>query len=223
MTTIIEISRLILPMKYYPNSPITDINVEVVIGSFFETLNDLSFETVEAAVRQYQSTETFFPTPGKLREIAMDLQMLAMGVPTASEAWGMVLTAEKHVPSVWCEVGAELRSLCLESYSTHSSKYNIHMRDCEICKNGQGGLREVYAHPAVEETVKILGGRDIIITDNPTADRARFIDAYREIVARERRKAAMTPEVKAYVTETRQNLLENKMKQLTQGMNHANR
>ena len=218
MTTIIEISRLILPMKYYPNSPITDINVEVVIGSFFETLNDLSFETVEAAVRQYQSTETFFPTPGKLREIAMDLQMLAMGVPTASEAWGMVLTAEKHVPSVWCEVGAELRNRAFEGYA---QAYNAHMDGCMFCV--PGGFREVYAHPAVEETVKILGGRDIIITDNPTADRARFIDAYREIVARERRKAAMTPEVKAYVTETRQNLLENKMKQLTQGMNHANR
>jgi hypothetical protein len=218
VTSRVEISRLILGMQHYPNSPITDMNAGTVIDAFEDTLCDLDFETVQAAVRQYQSTETFFPTPGKLREIAMDLQMLAMGVPTASEAWGMVLTAEKHVPSVWCEVGAELRRLCLESYGPHSSKYDIHMRDCEICKNGQGGLREVYAHSVVEETVKILGGRDVIITDNPTADRARFIDAYREIVARERRKAAMTPEVKAYVTETRQNLLENKMKQLTQGM-----
>lgn len=215
MTTKIEISKLILPMKFYPNSPITDLNVAAVMDTFFETLSDLSFETVEAAVRQYQSVETFFPTPGKLREIAMDLQMLAMGVPTASEAWGMVLTAERHVPSVWCEVGAELRN---KAYDGYSAQYSRHMNECMFCK--PGGFREVYDHRVVEETVKVLGGRDIIITDNPTADRARFIDAYREIVARERRKAAMLPEVKAYITETRNNLLDapNQMKQLTQGL-----
>lgn len=218
MTTRIEISKLILSMRYYPNSPITDISVQAVIDSFEDTLSDLPFETVEAAVRQYKSSETFFPTPGKLREIAMDLQMLAMGVPTPTEAWGMVLTAEKHVPSVWCEQGAELRELSMGLGAGKAQEYYGHMDKCEICK--PGGLREVYDSPVVGATVAALGGRDVIITDNPTADRARFIDAYREIVARERRKAAMLPDVKAYVTETKNNMLNagGQIKQLAKGM-----
>ena len=217
MTSRIEIAKLILSMKFYPNSPITDKSVETVIDSFDDTLSDLPFEAVEAAVKQYKSTETFFPTPGKLREIAMDLQMLAMGVPSPAEAWGMVLTGEKHVPSVWCEDGARLRKEASNSYENQPA-YNRHMNDCDICC--LGGFREVYNHPVVAETVRVLGGRDIIITDNPTADRARFIDAYREIVARERRKAAMVPDVKAYLVETKHNLMDagNQIKQLTKGL-----
>lgn len=218
MASRLDISKLILSMKYYPNSPINDSSVQTVIDSFEDTLSDLPVETVEAAVKQYKSSETFFPTPGRLRELAMDLQMLAMGVPTPAEAWGMMLTAVRHVPSVWCEIGADLRQLAMGLSGGKDQEYYRHMDICDICK--PGGLREVYTHPVVAETVKILGGRDVIITDNPTADRARFIDAYREIVARERRKAAMLPDVKAYIEEKRTTALEagSQIKQLTKGM-----
>lgn len=188
-----EITRAILSMRYLPNSPITAANVPEVVGMFEVVLSDLPAECVDAATRQYLGTETFFPTPGRVREIAMDLQMLAMGVPTPAEAWGMVLTAEKHVPSVWCDEGLRLREL------GGIWDYKNHMDACEICT--PGGLKEVYSHPVVAETVKMLGGRDVIITDSPTSDRARFIDAYREIVARERKKVAMLPEVKNYIDE----------------------
>jgi hypothetical protein len=71
------------------------------------------------------------------------------------------------------------------------------MKACSVCT--EGGYRELYASPAVAECVKMLGGRDMLLTDNPTADRARFIEAYREIVARERKKAGMLPQVRAYI------------------------
>ena len=44
-------------------------------------------------------------------------------------------------------------------------------------------------------------------TDNPVADRARFTDAYKEIVMRERGKAGMTPNVKRFVNERTNTLL----------------
>jgi hypothetical protein len=212
-----QITRAILSMRYLPNSPITPANIPEIVSMFEVVLSDLPAETVDATTRQYLGTETFFPTPGRLREIAMDLQMLAMGVPTPAEAWGMVLTAETHVPSVWCEAGAELRKPVLpKDYSAALYAYSKHMDSCDICK--LGGLQEVYSHPVVAETVKILGGRDVIITDNPTSDRARFIDAYREIVARERTKTAMLPEVKNYVAEKSQNLIADGVKQLAKGL-----
>jgi len=89
------------------------------------------------------------------------------------------------------------------------------MDTCEICT--LGGLKEVYSHPVVAETVKVLGGRDVIITDNPTADRARFIDAYREIVARERTKNAMLPVVREYVQDKQKSLVAGSIKALAEG------
>lgn len=213
MATKEEITRAILSMRYLPNSPITEKNVSEIINTFEMVLSDLPPETIDAATRQYLGVETFFPTPGRIREIAMDLQMLAMGIPTPAEAWGMVLTGEKHIESVWCETGAKLRNTYLENQiNSNMREYSGHMAGCKIC--ALGGIKEVYAHPVVAKTVRLLGGRDTIITDNPTADRARFIDAYREIVARERTKTAMLPEVRGYIEQKRgQTALE--MKNLT--------
>src|SRR5689334_9837892 len=102
MSNRLQITKVVLSLQFMPNSPIKDGNVENVIDMFEAGLSDLPIETLEAATRQYIATETFFPMPGRIREIAMDLQMLAIGVPSPAEAWGMVLTAERHVESMWC-------------------------------------------------------------------------------------------------------------------------
>lgn len=216
-----QITRAILTMQYLPNSPITERNVESVIDTFEMVLSDLPAETVEAATRQYLSTETFFPTPGRLREIAMDLQMIAIGLPTPAEAWGMVLGANKYIEKVLCKTGHALYITACnsrDSYQNDLRAYSIHFDNCDICT--EGGFREDYHHPAVAETVRLLGGREIILTDNPTADRARFIDAYREVVSRERTKTAMLPAVKNYIAETKAKALPmgEAVKQLTKGM-----
>ena len=187
---------------------------------FTDVLADLPIETVEAAVEQYLSVETFFPAPGKLRETAMDLQMLALGIPTPAEAWGMVISANLIQEARFCETGARLRDNAMNpngGYGKVLRDYSLHVDECSICD--AGGYRETYAHPAVTETVKLLGGREAILTDNPAADRARFSDAYREVIARERMKTAMLPEVKEYVREKRAQLDAGaQIKQLTKGM-----
>ncbi len=212
-----QITRAILTMQYLPNSPITERNVESVVDTFEMVLSDLPAETVEAATRQYLSTETFFPTPGRLREIAMDLQMLAIGLPTPAEAWGMVLSANKYTEKVLCQIGYDLYTACANSsnYNENLRAYSMHMDECTTCV--MGGYKEDYGHPSVAETVRLLGGRDIILTDNPTADRARFIEAYREVVARERTKTAMLPAVKNYV-EQKSLEVSSQIKQLSKGM-----
>lgn len=211
-----EISKL----QFLPNSPITQSTIKGVMDSFEAVLSDLPAETVTAAVRQYLGTETFFPTPGRIREIGMDLQMLAMGFPTPAEAWGMVLTAERHVDSFRCEEMYRYQLRAEEAVKIHDGKaynevmYLIINHNCGVCTTG--GIKEVYAHPAVEETVKMLGGRNVILTDNPVADRARFIPAYQEVIARERMRTAMLPEVRKYVEEKQRLLTVSPMKQLSE-------
>ena len=120
----------------------------------------------------------------------------------------MVLTARQYVEPVFCAEGWRLRSTgdkANEEYWKVVKESRKHDDECTSCH--PGGFKEIYGHNAVTETVRLLGGRDIILTDNPVADRARFIEAYREVVARERMKMAMTPRVAQFIEQS-QNLLE---------------
>ena len=210
-----EIMQAILLCRFMPNSPITDKNVKEVTATFQAVLADLPAEFVKAASVQYLSENKFFPTPGDFRNTAMDLQMLSLGIPTAAEAWGMVLSAYSYQEPVFCETGAGLRMAYIENQTNGEMKaYDKHMRECSVCDIG--GFAERYKHEAVAETVRMFGGREAIITDNPTADRARFIEAYREVVAKQRKLQSMIPQVRNFVEANRPALLdtENKIKSL---------
>src|SRR5690349_9083007 len=84
-------------IKRLPNSPIVDKESgEETLTLYHAVLGDLPADMAKAATIQYLSEgNPFFPTPGVLRDKAMDLQLLAAGLPTAGEAWGMVLAANR--------------------------------------------------------------------------------------------------------------------------------
>jgi hypothetical protein len=210
----LEIVNLI---KRLPNSPITDRDsLNETVNLFFAVLGDLPADMAKAATIQYLSEgNPFFPMPGVLRDKAMELQMLAAGLPTAGEAWGMVLTANRPANPVFCDEGARLRDAVNNAATYWSSlkEYSKHVDECETCD--LGGYRENYRHAAVAETVKLLGGRDAILTDNPAADRARFLEAYREVTAREKMKMGMTPRVAEFVESSRPALVSGELKQLS--------
>ena len=210
----LEIVNLI---KRLPNSPITNgESLNETVTLFFAVLGDLPADMVRAATIQYLSEgNPFFPMPGVLRDKAMELQLLAAGLPTAGEAWGMVLTANRPADPVFCGEGARLRDAVNnpETYWSSLKAYSAHVDECETCD--LGGYRENYGHPAVAETVRLLGGRDVILTDNPAADRARFIEAYREVIHREKMKMSMTPVVAEFVENSRPVLIGDSIKQLS--------
>jgi hypothetical protein len=210
----LEIVNLI---KRLPNSPITDRDsLNETVNLFFAVLGDLPADMAKAAtIQDLSEGNPFFPMPGVLRDKAMELQMLAAGLPTAGEAWGMVLTANRPANPVFCDEGARLRDAVNNAATYWSSlkEYSKHVDECETCD--LGGYRENYRHAAVAETVKLLGGRDAILTDNPAADRARFLEAYREVTAREKMKMGMTPRVAEFVESSRPALVSGELKQLS--------
>ncbi|RMD57454.1 hypothetical protein D6833_13885 [Candidatus Parcubacteria bacterium] len=54
-----------------------------------------------------------------------------------------------------------------------------------------------FSHPAIMEAVKAIGGwRYVCMSTNQVADRARFVDAYEQLVQRARYKERMLPAVK---------------------------
>jgi len=217
-----EVLEIVNRIKYLPNSPIVNREIlDEMVETFFLLLEDLPADMVKAATVQYLSEgNPFFPSnPGVLRDKAMELQMLAMGIPSPAEAWGMVMAGLKPAHHVFCETGAALRDACIsgENYGATLAASKRHDKECAVCGKGisedvndYGGFRDEYAHPAVAETVRLLGGRDVILTDNPVSDRKQFIDAYREVVARECMKMGMTPVVAKFVEDNRPLLLDDK-------------
>lgn len=219
-----DIEKIISTMAFMPNSPLVGQNANIIAGimeDFFQTLKDIDLQTLQAAVVQYKREEKFFPTPSGILEKAQDLAVIAQGLPTPSEAWGKVLEADKYTKPNYCDEAQRLARLCEddpENYGRHLRSYSNHRDGCGECRNSVSV--EDYGHPVVSETVKMLGGRSAIFTDNMTADRARFIEAYREIVAREKKKASMTPEVSQFVENKRQLYLQSQseIKMLTDRM-----
>jgi len=228
-----EVTAILALMSSLPNCPLSGNRERdaFAVETYFIVLKDFSPEHLKAAAAQYLGTGTFFPTPGNLREAAVDLVLSAKGIPTAAEAWANVQDAYKYVEPSFCEAGWNLRNEALNAQRFHNGEmYNLaigfiweHEETCSACK--PGGFRDVYNHPIVAEAVRRLGGRDALLTDNTAADRARFIEAYKEIVARERKEVARIPEVTAYIEDRRAALETGEqgeiMKQLARGLTRA--
>ena len=199
MATQQEINTLLELLSTLPNCPITTTETRDLVRSmYFAALGDIPFQWLQAAYLQYIGQDKpFFPAnPGTLREIAFDLEMTAQGVPTASQAWAMVLRGPQMIEARICETNAAMRETLdptARDYFLRLGDLDKHERGCDVCmptsKSGS------YGSKIVDEVVKMMGGRDVIFTDNATADRARFLDAYREMVLIERKRLQMHPKV----------------------------
>lgn len=205
MATPEEINNLLELMSTLPNCPITSIETrDLVRKMYVAALSDIPSVYLQAAYLQYIGGDRpFFPSnPGTLREIAFDLEMTAQGIPTPSMAWAMVLRGPSMIEARYCAKGAEIRDsidVTSRDYMTKLGALIDHERTCDICMpTSRPGS---YGSNVVDEVVKLMGGRDVIFTDNATADRARFLDSYRELVSIERRRLQMHPQVAALIND----------------------
>lgn len=210
-----KVKNILEGLVALPNCP--DITPQVV-REFHVVLSQWPDDLLEMAVLNYKSTETFFPTPGAINARVLDLQMIAMNIPTAGEAWSQVLNAIQHKSSIWCETGAALREQIPgktgSAWRDAQNNYERHLDACTICKPCSG-FSETYSHPAVAETVRLLGGRDALMTDNPAADRKQFIDAYRERITIEGRRSILPAEVQSFIEDNQAGQM---MKRLVGGL-----
>jgi hypothetical protein len=75
-----------------------------------------------------------------------------------------------------------------------------------------------FSSPLIERTVRNLGWRNLCMSENQIADRARFVQAYEQILERATKEDIMLPSVKGYIEERGAQLLNapaDQVKQLT--------
>ncbi len=69
----------------------------------------------------------------------------------------------------------------------------------QISINGGDFGKPVWSHPLVEKTVNAIGWRNLRMSENEVADRARFIQCYEQFAERTQRENIMLPEVRGFL------------------------
>ena len=77
-----------------------------------------------------------------------------------------------------------------------------------------------FSHPLIERAVRQLGWRELCMSENQTADRARFLQCYDQLLTRATKEDMLLPEVRGYVEQRGGLMLEtqSQIKQLSEGM-----
>jgi len=94
---------------------------------------------------------------------------------------------------------AELRSLSANVPSSYQAWQEVQQ---QILINGGDYGHPEWSSPLVEEAVKRIGWRNLRMSEEATADRARFLQCYEQLVERATKEEMLMPEVREYI-ETR--------------------
>lgn len=85
----------------------------------------------------------------------------------------------------------------------------------QILENGGDYGRPVWSSRLVEEAVRRMGWRNLRMSEDQTADRARFLQCYEQLVQRATQEEMLLPEVRGYIETNRPELITGEIKMLT--------
>lgn len=90
----------------------------------------------------------------------------------------------------------------------------------QININGGDFGNPVWSSPLIEKAVKYIGWRELRMSENQTADRARFIQCYEQLIERASKEEMLPPQIRGYVEAGGGKMLEtnSQIKQLAKGM-----
>jgi hypothetical protein len=111
---------------------------------------------------------------------------------------------------------AELRSFSANVPSSFQAWQEVQK---QILINGGDYGKPEWSSPLVEEAVKRMGWRSLRMSEDQTADRARFLQCYEQIVERATKQEMILPQVAGYIeTKRTESLASGEMKQLAEGL-----
>jgi len=148
------------------------------------------------------TVEVYFQT---LKDLPND--MLKMATLQAISEPG-----RKFAPSVG-EIRGSVSEIMRRASETPSSYEAWEEVLKEIRRVGHSGT-PVYSNPLIEKTVRVFGWRNLCLSENVVSDRARFIEAYEQFLAKHEAEAITLPAVQKYIenkAKTDMKLLANKL------------
>ena len=144
-----------------------------MLNAYHLVLSDLDGDLLQQVAAHLIGTQTFFPAAGEIRRAAFHLCEIGTGVPSAQDAWA--------------EVSVKIRSGFY--YVADGGYYQARPPNPDD-----------WSHPLVQQAVDAVGGWVALRrSENTTADRARFLQAYEAYLVREREGVRMLPGVRQAV------------------------
>jgi hypothetical protein len=145
-----------------------------VLNVYVEHLLDMDYEVFKLAIDRHYATSKFMPLIADIRAAAMNNALHQAGVPTPAEAWG--------------EVAKNLRKSKQVNVGTLTSVNRLDDHD--------------WSHPLVRQAAEEIGWEDLywLYKEGDTgaynSSRARFQDAYREMVSGLKELYTLTPDLR---------------------------
>ncbi|MDY6867010.1 MAG: hypothetical protein SVT56_03775 [Chloroflexota bacterium] len=168
-----HVKERIIEMAAYFNFKLSAETLDV----YGRYLQDIEPETFDLAVdRLYQNSE-WMPKIPHFRKAVMDNIMQKAGIPSPAQAWG--------------EVSRHLSSDHQENIGTLQSVNRLEDHQ--------------WSHPIVKEAVEQIGWHDLYWiyrsgdASGMMSNRARFMDAYRDLVSKLKEHYSLTPDLRAAI------------------------
>lgn len=147
-------------------------------------LAEIPISDLGLAAHAHIAGSRFFPALSEIRRAALEMHIPQR--ESAIVAWGDVMAARD-----WAWPG-RYREL---TYTVKDEPGLPPMPELRIKEDLMG--EPPFKNPLTAQACRILGGwRAIMASECPAAERARFVEAYEALVARERDEALMLPEVR---------------------------
>lgn len=162
----------------------------------------------------------FSPTPQTVEVYYQCLNDLPVDELKAATLQCISELGRKFAPSVGELRGAvaEIRKSSMNTPSAYEAWQEVLQQMSAV---GSYGIPE-FSSPLIQRVVRSLGWRNLCLSENQTADRARFLQAYEQVLERATHENMLLPEVRNYIEARGGVLLDSgaQIKQLAEGMKH---
>jgi len=160
---------------------------------YFEVLHDIPLELLQNAARQCVAILKWFPKAAEIREQALQLVIIALGVPTANDAWAEVCRRMRN-PFRAREIGGTVVVTITGMYEEMPAGYLTPRQP----------TAEDWSSPLIQKTIDGIGGWTALrASDNPVSDRSQFLLAYKTYSMRQVQAARLLPETKRAILDWR--------------------
>lgn len=160
---------------------------------YHDVLHDIPIDLLHNAARQCLATLKWFPKAAELRGQALDLVMIALGVPTANDAWAEVTKRMNNTFRVR-QVGERIQVAITGMYEEAPAGHLTRRQP----------TAEDWSSPLIQKTIDGIGGWTALqMSDNAIADRSQFIRAYERYTLRQMQVARLLPETRQAVLDWR--------------------
>jgi hypothetical protein len=153
---------------------------------YYDVLHDIPLDLLQSAARECVATLKWFPKAAEIREQALQLVMIALGIPTANDAWAEVTRRMQNsfrVRQVDGKVAVAITGMYEQAPAGHLVRRSPNAED--------------WSTPIIQKAIDGIGGWAALQrSDNPIADRSQFIRAYERYSMRQMQVARMLPATK---------------------------